>query len=44
MEGGTMGIRLSVKEALKSNIMVIVYASYSDTLQFVDDKVKTDAI
>ena len=39
-----MGLRLSVKEALKNNIMVIVYASYTDTLQFVDDKVKTDSI
>ena len=44
MDGGTMGLRLSVKEALKNNIMVIVYASYTDTLQFVDDKVKTDSI
>ena len=44
MEGGTMGIKMSTSKALESNIMVMVYASYSDTLQFVDDKVKTEII
>ena len=44
MEGGTMGIRMTTSKPLKENIMVIVYASYSDTLQFVEDKVKTDVI
>ena len=43
-EGGTMGIRMVVKKPLENNIMVIVYASYSDRFQFVDDKVKTDVI
>ena len=44
MEGGTMGIRLTTSKPLKENVMVIVYASYTDTLQFVDDKVKTDIV
>ena len=39
-----MGIRMTTSKPLKENIMVIVYASYSDTLQFVDDKVKTDLV
>ena len=43
-EGGTMGIRLTTSKPLKENVMVIVYASYTDTLQFVDDKVKTDIV
>ena len=44
MEGGTMGIRMRTREPLANNIMVLVFASYSDTLQFVDDKVKTEVI
>ena len=44
MDGGTMGIRMTVSKPLANNIMVIVYASYSDNFQFVDDKVKTDVI
>ena len=44
MEGGTMGIRMTTSKPLNTNIMVIVYASYPDTLQFVEDKVKTDVI
>ena len=44
MEGGTMGLRMTTSKPLNENIMVIVCASYTDTLQFVDDKVKTDVI
>ena len=39
MEGGHMGIRMHTRTALTKNIQVLVYASYSSKLEFVEDKV-----
>ena len=39
MEGGHMGIRMHARTALLKNIQVLVYASYSSKLEFVEDKV-----
>ena len=42
MEGGHMGIRMHTHTPLTENIQVLVYASYSSKLEFVEDKVKLE--
>ena len=39
MEGGHLGIRMHCKKPLEQNIQVLVYASYSSKIEFVEDKV-----
>lgn len=42
MDGGHMGIRIHAKSALDENIQVLVYASYSSKMEFIEDKVKLE--
>ena len=42
MEGGHMGIRMHASSPLTKNVQVLVYASYSSKLEFVEDKVILD--
>ena len=39
MEGGHMGIRLHANSPVSKNVQVLVYASYSSKMEFVEDKV-----
>ena len=39
MEGGHMGIRMHTSSPLTKNVQVLVYASYSSKLEFIEDKV-----
>ena len=39
MEGGHMGIRMHSSSPLAGNVQVLVYASYSSKMEFVEDKV-----